>query len=105
MKQLVQGKILRSELFHHFHFTNLSVCGRVNPENSQVEMTLRSKPVDLTLGDFQENQKVDGIIRKSEPYGVFIQIKNTKISGLCHKSQVIIIRLKDLLIVEILSDF
>ncbi|KAF8519094.1 U3 snoRNP-associated protein Rrp5 [Hysterangium stoloniferum] len=86
VNQLVQGKILK-----------------VDPEKNQVEMTLRSKPVELALNDFQKDQKVDGIIRKSEPYGVFIQIKNTKISGLCHKSQ--ISDNSDADVSEILSNF
>lgn len=51
-------------------------------------MSLRSGPVEMTLRDFQEGQKVDGIIKKKEKFGVFIQIKDTKISGLCHKSEV-----------------
>ena len=61
---------------------------RINPETNQVEMTFRTAPIVLTLDDFQEGKKVDGVVRKKEPYGVFIQIKNTKISGLCHKSEV-----------------
>jgi rRNA biogenesis protein RRP5 len=56
---------------------------------NQVEMTFRSGAVAKTLGDFHEGQKVDGVIKKKEVYGVFIEIKDTKISGLCHKSQVI----------------
>lgn len=51
-------------------------------------MSLRSGPIKMTLGDFQEGQKVDGIIKTKEKFGIFIQIKDTRISGLCHKSEV-----------------
>lgn len=42
----------------------------------------------LSIGDIQIGQKVDGIIKKIEDYGLFIQIEGSKLSGLCHKSQV-----------------
>ncbi|KAF8578416.1 U3 snoRNP-associated protein Rrp5 [Ramaria rubella] len=71
INQLVQGKIVR-----------------VNAEAGQVEMSLRSGPVEMTLRNYHEGQKVDAIIKKKENYGIFIQIKDTKISGLCHRSQI-----------------
>lgn len=42
----------------------------------------------ITLSDLKEGQKVDGIVKKIEDYGLFIQIDGSKFSGLCHKSQV-----------------
>lgn len=42
----------------------------------------------ITLSDLKEGQKVDGVVKKIEDYGLFIQINGSKLSGLCHKSQV-----------------
>lgn len=42
----------------------------------------------MTIEDLVEGENVDGIIKKVELYGLFIEIKGTKISGLCHKSEV-----------------
>lgn len=59
-----------------------------------MEMTFRSgdlkreKPTKLTLSDLVEGDKVDGHVKKIEDYGLFIEIDGTKISGLCHKSEV-----------------
>ena len=66
----------------------------VNHEKDQVEMTLRSGDLKAltgttTLSDFTPGQKVDGVIKKVEDYGVFVEIKGTKISGLCHKSELV----------------
>jgi len=57
-------------------------------------MTLRSGDLKAltrttTLSDFTVGQKVDGVIKKVEDYGVFVEIKGTKISGLCHKSELV----------------
>ena len=66
----------------------------VNRETNQVEMTLRSGDLKAltgttTLSDVTVGQKVDGVIKKVEDYGVFVEIKDTKISGLCHKSELV----------------
>src|SRR5258706_1152194 len=66
----------------------------VDREKDQVEMTMRSGNLKaitgaITLADFTLGQKVDGVIRKVEDYGVFVEIKGTKISGLCHKSELV----------------
>ena len=66
----------------------------VNREKDLVEMTLRSGDLKAptgttTLSDFTPGQKVDGVIKKVEDYGVFVEIKGTKISGLCHKSELV----------------
>jgi ribosomal protein S1 len=66
----------------------------VDLENKKVEMTFRSgdlkrdKTAFLSLTDLNEGQKVDGRIKKVEDYGLFIQIDGSKLSGLCHKSEV-----------------
>lgn len=54
-------------------------------------MTLRSnftKSKELAIGDLKEGQKVDGKVKKVEEYGIFIQIEGSKLSGLCHKTEV-----------------
>lgn len=51
-------------------------------------MTFRSTPIELELEDLHKGQKVDGVIKAKEKYGLFIQIKDAKVSGLCHKSEV-----------------
>ncbi|KAJ3882712.1 hypothetical protein F5051DRAFT_393458 [Lentinula edodes] len=72
--QLVQGRILSAEA-----------------DTKKVEMTLRSgdlsKPVALTFSALAPGQHVDGVVKRIEEYGLFIQIDNSKLSGLCHKSQ------------------
>lgn len=66
----------------------------IDHEKRQVEMTLRSGDLKTltgmaTLSDFTLGQKVDGVVKKVEDYGVFVEIKGTKISGLCHKSELV----------------
>ncbi|KAJ3741063.1 hypothetical protein EV360DRAFT_76771, partial [Lentinula raphanica] len=72
--QLVQGRILN-----------------VNADARKVEMTLRSgdlsKPTVLTLSTLSVGQQVEGVVKRIEEYGLFIQIDNSKLSGLCHKSE------------------
>lgn len=62
-------------------------------ETRKIEMSFRSSdllkaPSSLTINDLQEGQKIDGTVKKVEDYGLFIQIEKSKLSGLCHKSQV-----------------
>lgn len=72
------------------------LCLSVDIENKKVEMSFRSGDLTkksssssgLSLGDLHEGQKVDGVIKKIEDYGLFIQIDGSKLSGLCHKSEV-----------------
>lgn len=42
----------------------------------------------LALRDFQEGQVVHGHVKKIEDYGLFIGLDDSKVSGLCHKSEV-----------------
>lgn len=53
-----------------------------------IEAAQRKGLSGITLNDLKEGQKVDGIVKKIEEYGLFIQIEGSKLSGLCHKSQV-----------------
>jgi rRNA biogenesis protein RRP5 len=57
-------------------------------------MTFRSesrrqdKSAVLTLSDLQEGQIINGRVKKIEEYGLFLEIEGSKLSGLCHKSEV-----------------
>ena len=60
----------------------------------KVEMTLKSGDPStrrelsgIFISDLKEGQKVEGVVKKIEDYGLFIQIDGSKINGLCHKSQ------------------
>ena len=70
--------------------TNVSV----DVANKKAEMAFRTTDAQgtgtsgITLGDLKEGQKVDGVVKKIEEYGLFIHIDGSKLSGLCHKSQV-----------------
>ena len=66
----------------------------VNVEKKQVELSFRSGELkretrtQLSLSDLSEGQKVDGRVKRTEEYGIFIEIAGSKLSGLCHKSEV-----------------
>ena len=66
----------------------------MDKENRKIEMSFRtrsdaaSKASLLTLRDFQKGQTVHGHVKKVEDYGLFIQLDDSKVSGLCHKSEV-----------------
>lgn len=66
----------------------------VDKEKRQVEMSFRSQTSQrgpqssLQLSDLIEGSKVDGVVKKIEDYGLFIEIDGSKIRGLCHKSEV-----------------
>ncbi len=60
-------------------------------------MTLRTKPrkkeeakkaPTTGLADYEVGQKVDTTVRKVEPYGMFLQVVGSRVSGLCHRSEV-----------------
>jgi len=38
-------------------------------------------------GNIKEGDKINGVIKRIEDYGLFIDIEGTKLHGLCHKSQ------------------
>ena len=48
----------------------------------------RSSKSSLNISDLQEGQKVEGRVKKIEDYGLFIEINGSKLTGLCHKSEV-----------------
>ncbi|KAG6336141.1 hypothetical protein ID866_2951 [Astraeus odoratus] len=99
----IDARVQIKELFDEYikdwksrFVANQLVSGRilsVDTTNKKVEMTFRSgdlardpsKP--LSLSDLQEGQKVRGRVKRIEQYGLFIQIEGSKITGLCHKSQ------------------
>ncbi|CAE7126961.1 unnamed protein product [Rhizoctonia solani] len=66
----------------------------VNPETNQIELTMRSGDINkllkrtIGLSDFQVGQKVEGRVKSVKDFGIFVEIAGTKISGLCHKSEV-----------------
>ncbi|KAI0375236.1 hypothetical protein BV20DRAFT_934020 [Pilatotrama ljubarskyi] len=76
VNQLVKGRILS-----------------IDAEKKQVEMSFRSGDLkrdsrsQLSLADLSEGQKVDGRVKRVEDYGLFIEIEGSKLSGLCHKSE------------------
>jgi ribosomal protein S1 len=43
---------------------------------------------DITFESLSDGDVVTGIVSKIEKYGVFIQINNSRLRGLCHISQV-----------------
>lgn len=48
----------------------------------------RDTRLGITLADLTEGQKVEGRVKKIEDYGLFIEIEGSRVSGLCHKSEV-----------------
>lgn len=67
----------------------------VDVSGKKAEMTFKSgnlltrhESSGIFISDLKEGQKVEGIVKKIEDYGLFIQINGSKINGLCHKSQV-----------------
>ncbi|KAI0673370.1 U3 snoRNP-associated protein Rrp5 [Trametes maxima] len=75
---------------------NQLVKGRIlslDAEKKQVELSFRSGDLkrenrsQLSMSDLSEGQKVDGRIKRVEDYGLFIEIEGSKLSGLCHKSE------------------
>ncbi|KAG6911579.1 hypothetical protein DXG01_011882 [Tephrocybe rancida] len=73
---------------------NQVVKGRilsVDATTKKIEMSFRTgvakNPSQLSLGDLQIGQKVEGVVKRVENYGLFILIENSRLTGLCHKSQ------------------
>ncbi|CAH2053972.1 unnamed protein product [Thlaspi arvense] len=81
------------------------VTGRVlnvEPFSKRVEITLKTvnaggqpKSVSYDLKKFQVGDVVSGRIKRVEPYGLFIEIDQTAMVGLCHKSQLSDDRIED----------
>lgn len=53
-------------------------------------MSFRTGPSkkSLSLSDLSVNQKVNGTVKRVTDFGIFVTIENSKLSGLCHKSEV-----------------
>jgi polyribonucleotide nucleotidyltransferase len=74
--------------------SKLSLRFSVDTINKKVELTFRSGNLSkstrstLSLSDFQEGQKIKGGIKRIVDYGLFVEIEGSKVSGLCHKSEV-----------------
>ena len=68
----------------------------IDREKKQVELSFRSgdlkknAPASMTLADLTEGQKVEGRVKKIEDYGLFIEIEGSRVSWLCHKSEVLL---------------
>ena len=68
----------------------------INHEKKQVELSFRSGDLkrdtrpNIVLADLTEGQKVEGRVKKIEDYGLFIEIEGSRVSGLCHKSEVLL---------------
>lgn len=92
---MVKGRILRYMSAHeHIIPSVLTSNYSIDHAKKQVEMSFRTGDLarnrrpTLTLADLSEGQKVEGKVKKVEEYGLFIEIAGSKLSGLCHKSQV-----------------
>jgi len=48
----------------------------------------QSGKTEQSFGDFEAGQQVETVIKNIQPFGAFLRIKGTQISGLCHKSEV-----------------
>jgi rRNA biogenesis protein RRP5 len=63
-------------------------------------MTLRSNSSPkaranaTSFEDLSVGQKVNGTVKKIAEYGLFINVNGTKVSGLCHKSEVSRVQLR-----------
>ncbi|RXW22586.1 hypothetical protein EST38_g3267 [Candolleomyces aberdarensis] len=72
--QLVKGRVLSADI-----------------EKNKVELTFKSgnlkRETAKSAADLKEGQKVAGVVRRIEAYGLFIDVEGTKLHGLCHKSQ------------------
>lgn len=97
----VTARIMIKELFDEFvkdwkprFEVGQLVSGKIlSVGDDRVEMTLRTKPrkaekAKLTLADFTEGQKVEATVKRVEPYGLFLRIDGSDISGLCHRSEI-----------------
>jgi rRNA biogenesis protein RRP5 len=65
---------------------------KVDRENKYIDLSLKKSIVSskkrLTFEDIKENDVIDGTVKRVETFGIFITIKRSSLTGLCHKSQV-----------------
>lgn len=52
------------------------------------EKASRGAQDTIQLSDLAEGQKVDAVVQKIQDYGLFLQVDNSRVRGLCHKSEV-----------------
>lgn len=78
------------------------VAGRVVAVEPKLQLSL--KPSDVTpdaegrgLADFKEGMHVKGTISSCQVYGVFVRFENSKVSGLCHRTEMSDEPVKDVL--------
>lgn len=91
---MVKGRILRSAFTSSSSHAVAHDSTSIDREKKQVEMSFRSGDLkrdtrpSITLADLTEGQKVEGRVKKIEDYGLFVEIEGSRVSGLCHKSEV-----------------
>ncbi|KAJ1553498.1 rRNA biogenesis protein rrp5, partial [Nowakowskiella sp. JEL0078] len=65
----------------------------INQASNHVELSLKKSVIKpgkgsiISFSDLKKGVKVKGTIKSIQSYGVFVQLQNSSISGLCHKSQ------------------
>jgi rRNA biogenesis protein RRP5 len=74
--QLVKGKIINLDL-----------------NKNQIELSLKESKIDpkmklLDFSDLKLKSVMSGTVKKIEAFGLFIQLDQTNIRGLCHISEV-----------------
>lgn len=52
------------------------------------DLSKQTDTISGQLDNFHEGEKLDGRIKAVKDYGLFIEIDGTKLSGLCHVSEV-----------------
>ena len=52
------------------------------------EELARSKSSQLTIKDLAVGEEIKAVVTKVEEYGVLLRVDNSKIVGLCHKTEV-----------------
>ena len=66
----------------------------VNAESQQIDLSLRPSAIDptqavsVTWATIAEGQRLEGHVRKVVPFGVFVALDHSRLSGLCHISEV-----------------
>ena len=70
----------------------------IDQENKRVEFSLKKGAAEGadSLASMSDGQIVEGSIRKIEAYGVYVNIKGTNLSGLCHVSEIADKQVKDI---------
>ncbi|KAI9142050.1 hypothetical protein BKA69DRAFT_1037920 [Paraphysoderma sedebokerense] len=82
-----------NEKFKSGQVVNAKVIS-LEPTTNHVELSLKKSDIDpssvpkqLTLNEINVGDKLAGKVTKIESYGIFIKIDDSKLSGLCHKSE------------------